>query len=389
MESSKGRGLYLNHNAENIFDLAVIGAGPSGSLAAALAAESGLSTIVLERRKHPRPKICGGFLSARAISLLPGDLKLSSLRAAPVCRVSVVKKRQSWIYTSQNRLGLVIDRPELDQLLADYALSRGALLRENKPLLKIIPPETQEASGCHVLKCGNNPEALIKARFLIGADGALGNTARLAGLRKSGPGPVGWGLSMIRQADLQVTEPGRLEFYPLPFLGGMGWSFSGPGWTNCGVGGFSSRGLLGRAFRKLFPGAPLSPKPSSWPLPFLGPLQKPASGNVILIGDASGLVEPFSGEGLYNSFKSAIMAVHAVRLAIRGKSEAAPLYTAAFRKQFRKSYAAGRNGIFHLYIRSLFTPSTLPPLMAALMENRLRPGGRNSLSGMTDAVSPD
>ncbi len=357
---------------DNIFDLAVIGSGPAGSLAAALAAESGLSTVFLESKKHPRTKICGGFLSARSIALLPGDFKISSLHSEAVYQVSVIKKRKPYIYNSKKRLGLVIDRKYFDRLLAEYARSKGARLRENEPLhaLNIISAGNGKDTY-YLLETGLPAGGSLKARYLVAADGAMGATAQLAGLRKYRKGPSGWGLSHITNTKSKVADTGTLKFYPLPFLGGMGWSFSGPDWTNHGAGGLLGRRLLIKAFHRIFYDEPENMNPSSWPLPFLGPLQQVAEGNLLLIGDAAGLVEPFSGEGLYNSFSSSILAVEAIRAAERKGGNAADFYNLFFSEHFRKNFAACLWGAFLLYARSVLRPSSLPHYMAALMENKL------------------
>ena len=356
-----------------IFDLAVIGCGPSGALAASLAAEAGLSTIVLESKKHPRPKICGGFLSARSIALLPEDLKLSSLPSEAVYQISVLKKRKPYTKNSKTRLGLVIERENFDQLMAEYACSKGALLREEGPLREVNKVAAGEYApgGYYLLKTGKAADKALKARYLIGADGAMGNTARLANLRKTWKGPNGWGLSRVVKVKSNVAETGILKFYPLPFLGGMGWSFSGPNWTNHGVGGLASRSLLIKAYHKIFHDDPNSVNPLFWPLPFLGPLQKTAAGNLLLIGDAAGLVEPFSGEGLYNSFKSAILAVQAIKSAEKDDCEASQPYNHLFRKHFRKIFAATLCGAVLLYAHSIINPSSLPQSIASLMNNKL------------------
>ena len=76
------------------YDLAVIGAGPAGAFAAAEAAKAGIKTMILEQKSFPRPKICGGFISFRALSLLPADFSLPPETAEPVKRLSIIKKAQ-------------------------------------------------------------------------------------------------------------------------------------------------------------------------------------------------------------------------------------------------------------------------------------------------------
>lgn len=362
----------INETDFSYYDLAVIGGGPAGTLAAALAAETGLSTIVLEKKRYPRNKICGGFISARSISLLPKDLRLSSLPSESIYQVSIIKKRQPYIYNSKTRLGMVIEREQLDHLMAKYACGKGAVIMEGQALQTIKRTEDKKENFWpYILETGNSAGPKYKARYVIAADGAMGETALLAGLGSSKKGPAGWGMSKIVKARSKVAETGAVKFYPLPFLGGMGWSFSGPDWTNHGVGGLFGRKLLLKAYHRIFPGDPVSVNPHAWPLPFLGPLKKAAAGNLLLTGDAAGLIDPFSGEGLYNSFKSSILAVRAITAAEKGNREAGELYSKIFKQHFRNGFTASLVGAFFLHGLSITNPSALPHAMAALMVNRL------------------
>ena len=362
----------INETDFSYYDLAVIGGGPAGTLAAALAAETGLSTIVLEKKRYPRNKICGGFISARSISLLPKDLRLSSLPSESIYQVSIIKKRQPYIYNSKTRLGMVIEREQLDHLMAKYACGKGAVIMEGQALQTIKRTEDKKENFWpYILETGNSAGPKYKARYVIAADGAMGETAMLAGLRSNKKGPTGWGMSKIIKARSNVAETGAVKFYPLPFLGGMGWSFSGPDWTNHGVGGLFGRKLLLKAYHRIFPGDPECANLNAWPLPFLGPLKKAAAGNLLLTGDAAGLIDPFSGEGLYNSFKSSILAVRAITAAEKSNREAGELYSKIFKQHFRNGFTASLVGAFFLHGLSITNPSALPHTMAALMVNRL------------------
>ncbi|MGM0687989.1 MAG: FAD-dependent monooxygenase [Bacillota bacterium] len=354
------------------YDLAVIGGGPAGTLAAALAAKAGLSTIILEKSSYPRVKICGGFMSARSISLLPKDLRLSSLPSESIYQVSIIKKRQPYIYNSKTRLGIVIEREQLDHLMAKYACSNGAVIMEGHSLQKITRVENnKEKFRPYLLETGNSSGIKYLARYVIAADGAAGRTAKLTGLRRDKNSPAGWGMSKIIKARSNVAETGAVKFYPLPFLGGMGWSFSGPDWTNHGVGGLFGRKGLSKAYNRIFPGEPDNIKPQSWPLPFFGPMRKPAAGNLLLTGDAAGLIDPFSGEGLYNAFKSSILAVGAISAAEKNNREAGSIYSKIFKQHFRSGFTTSLAGAFLLHALSITNPSALPHAMAALMLNRL------------------
>ena len=363
---------------EKIYDLAIIGAGPAGSLAAILAARTGLSVIMFEKNKHPRSKTCGGFLSSRAISLLPDDLELLSLQSQPVYQINVMKNRIPHTYNSKTRLGLVLRRDELDQLLAEYAVKTGVKLIENEIVesVQTVKPDDYN-KDLYLLKSTKNKDVNIFANYLIIADGANSNNASKVGL--SGKCSLcGWGLSKVIKMDSPVADTGILKFYPLPFLGGMGWSFSGSGWTNHGVGGLTGIKHLTRVYHKLFPSETEETQEqgtlNAWPLPFLGPMKKNANYNSIVIGDATGLVEPFSGEGLYNSFKSAHLAISAILKSmaeIDSQVTSAEIYNPLFRKYFYFAFIKTLPGASLLHARSILASSTLPSQIAALMNNSL------------------
>ena len=355
-----------------MYDLVVVGAGPAGSLAAALGAKAGFSTLILEKKSFPRSKTCGGFVSARALSLLPDDLIFPPESFKPVHKIAVNRGKRSYSHTSEKKLGILVKREQFDHLLVRYACSKGAVLVEGSALngLKRVEAGNNRPFNDHLqLESAGNKHIL--ARYVIGADGARGSYAALSGLRATGNYRTGWGLAELIETQGGSEDPGTLTFYPLPFLGGMGWSFNGHGWTNRGVGGLAKPHLLLKAYRRLFPEDNENQNPAAWPLPFLGPLKQAASDNLLLIGDAAGLVEPFSGEGLFNSFKSSVLAVQALIRAEEEQRSAGPVYRGLFRAHFQKGFVASLAGATLLHACSIIRPSSLPPLIALLMENNL------------------
>ena len=359
------------------YDLAVIGAGPAGAFAAAEAAKAGIKTMILEQKSFPRPKICGGFISFRALSLLPADFSLPPETAEPVKRLSIIKKDKSYSYQSEKLLGYLVQRSSFDQLMAAYASSKGALLAEEVSLKKIEVINEKIDPGYRFILhfLAGQKMITVKTRFLIAADGALGRCSALGGIdRRIRTRICGWGLTetLTNQAEQnpEPENPAQLNIYPLPFKGGMGWAFQSRAWTNRGIGGFAGRKKLIRVYRQLFAGREKT-KLQSWPLPFLGPLSRVAKGNLILIGDAAGLVEPFSGEGLYNSFKSALLAVWAISDALKTGNPAAIHYNRSFARHFRRYFAATLAGTVILHAQTIFFPATVPKKIAGLIENRL------------------
>lgn len=355
------------------FDVAIIGGGPAGALAATLLAEAGFSTAVIERKNYPRHKICGGFLSARAAELLPGDLLIPLAKNVPVHSLEFVCKKKTYSYNSRQKLGILLDRSIFDSQLIRHAVERGAVLFENKSIINIQYKlsETGNKNVYH-LQAGKSNQITLSAsaRYVIGADGALGKTAYLAGISPKRRKFNGQALSSILPNIEENSGTGTLTFFPLPFSAGMGWSFKAKNYYNRGVGGFAGRSRLARDYVRLFPNN-MNNQSHYWPLPFLGPLRKIATGNLLLIGDAAGLIEPFSGEGLYNAFKSAYFAVQAIKEADKKKVEAEATYNRLFKKHFRAKFIATLLGAVLLNLRAAVAPSTMPLYIARLMENKL------------------
>jgi len=355
------------------FDLAVIGAGPAGALAAALAADAGFSTVIVEQKTLPRQKICGGFISERALTFLPSDFELKSLEAEVINKIAIIKGKTAYRYNSKCRLGVVIKRKDFDGCLTRYACEKGSELIENWPVARVVKTGVGKTGDyLYSLEDAGNYRNHLLSRFVIAADGAAGRCSLPDELRSKHTLLRGWGLTRFVQCEAEVAEPGTLKFYPLPLLGGMGWAFSGPDcWVNQGVGGLAGRRRLLRAYHKLFHAAAVNQNPLYWPLPFLGPLSKAASGNLMLVGDAAGLIEPFSGEGIYNSFKSAIIAIEALIAAREKQTDVAAIYQSLYNSHFRSNFAVSLAGAFMMHARSIALPASLPPLMAELMANKL------------------
>ena len=292
------------------FDLVIAGAGPAGSLAAYTAAREGLAVLLLERESFPRPKACGGLMSGKTMAALPWPLPEEVLEC-PIRGVSLANTRGEALYFRQEKaFAVTVRREHLDQFLLEKARGAGAAFLANTPLTDLV----QNGDGLTVA----TPRGDFRARIVIGADGYQSRTARAAGLRRRWP-PWARGTALVIRPSLPREEVDRLTrggdvacFFTLPLPASFGWLFPLDSGINLGLGAPSlvEKGLwpvfqdflafLNRLYGTCIP----CRKPRIWYLPAGGFSHPLARDNVLLVGDAAGFVDPFSGEGLYWAAKS-------------------------------------------------------------------------------------
>jgi geranylgeranyl reductase family protein len=286
------------------YDVIVAGAGPAGSTSARECASRGLSVLLLDKAVFPRDKPCGGGVNVRAARLLPFDLDSVTERTISALSVSV---QQSNPYTRRvdHPLSYLTQRRYLDAFLMERAQRSGVKVKEGAAVRGV-----EVSKGSIEVRAGSER---FRARSLIAADGANGPTAKLAGL------PVSRWKAIALEAN--VTPPKNFSPEWVSTLavdvgavaGGYGWLFPKGEHVNVGLGG---RHTNGPSLRRMLDGLTrfygLDPT-SFWgfqghPLPVSQPGAILARGPVLAVGDAAGLLDPLTGEGIYAAIASAITA---------------------------------------------------------------------------------
>jgi geranylgeranyl reductase family protein len=289
------------------YDAIVVGAGPAGSTAAYRLATAGLDVLLLDRAKFPRDKPCGGGVTERAARLLP-------FRIDPVVEevATTVDLRLRYGKTIRRGDGVPLvyltQRRRLDLFLAEQAAAAGAEFRDEA---KVTQVETAE-EGVSVLAGGERLEADV----VVGADGVNGITARALGL--GGNRHLGVALEgNLADDKLRADYGGKivLEFGVVP--GGYAWVFPKGDHANFGVGGWGSEGpALRDHLRRLCEAHGVSvdnlDDVRGYRLPLRSPTSKLARGRALLVGDAGGLIDPVSGDGMFEGFLSSQYASEAV-----------------------------------------------------------------------------
>ena len=294
-----------------VYDAIVVGAGPAGSLTALHLAKEGLKVLVLEAELFPRPKACGGGLQERATSHIPLDWR------------TVVRSQLSDItftyqfgdrFTRSSRSTLVygVLRSEFDEFLLNAAKNCGASVRHGVRAVRLA---RNGPSG--VLLETSHGE--VAGRFLIGADGANSVVANSLNSRQN----YYWQAGMYAEIPLtlvqeRVSTSIRIDWGLLP--GGYAWIFPKNGSVNVGAGSLCSMGKMLRSYvgrllaeeGLLKPGAAEQVRLRGHQLPTLTKRTQLSRWSVLLVGDAAGLVDPLTGDGISQACHSATLAAQAV-----------------------------------------------------------------------------
>jgi geranylgeranyl reductase family protein len=328
------------------YDVAVVGAGPAGSSAARSAALAGASVVVLDRAAFPRYKTCGGGLIGPSLGALPG---------APPSRASIT--RVSLSLAGGRRRTRTVDRPclemvtraELDSWLLSEASAAGAEVR--------VPSRVLSVSG-DVVETDAGP---LRAGVVIAADGTSSRLAREVGVQLS---RVDLGLELELDAGPRAAEWAdrvHLDWGPIP--GSYAWVFPKGDTLTVGVIAARGAGEATRTYlRDFVRWVGLDGLRVVHDSGHLTRCRTPTSplgrGRVLLAGDAAGLLEPWTREGISFATRSGALAGEA---AAAGPSGVVERYRAALSRDLLPEMAAGerclrafeaRPWAFHELIRS-------------------------------------
>ncbi|GGI04385.1 geranylgeranyl reductase family protein [Egicoccus halophilus] len=275
------------------WDLAVVGCGPAGSATAmgALRVDPTLRVVLLDRAEFPRDKACGDGIAPQVVDLLED----AGVRGVVDGHVPVPRLRLDrgafGVDRTMARPAWVIPRTVFDQRLVEAAQAAGATLRRHR-VRELAQPSSVVLDG------------EVEARTVVGADGAYSTVRRALGLM---PGPMavalrGYAPTPANRANAQVIAFGTAG------QPAYAWSFDrGDGLANVGYGELlghrhdrPTKAQLRERLDVLLPGA--SDGGTGWKghqLPLSSGRWRPPTGRILLAGDAAGLVNPMTGEGIY------------------------------------------------------------------------------------------
>ena len=339
------------------FDVIVRGAGPAGAAAAMTAARAGLKVALVDRHRFPRDKLCGGGLTGRAIGHLR-DIFGTELPAIPLETRSEIA-----FFAFGEDVGRVngapplrlVMRRDLDAALAGAALAAGAgdFTGQQTEL------ET-DAPGLRV------PSGTLTAPLIIAADGVNSPTARQLFGHAFDRRDIGFALEVERPG-ADPDRPLRIDFGAAEW--GYGWQFPKSGGTTIGVGGVLARNAdlkaaLGAYLRLLGVAEDLPVKGQF--LPFGAFRKIPGRGRILLAGDAAGLVDPITGEGIGHALLSGQLAARAAVEALNAGDPDSAL------KRYLRALAPMHGDLRHatLLRNILFRPGLRPAFVRSFRSSR-------------------
>jgi geranylgeranyl reductase family protein len=299
------------------YEVVVVGAGPAGATAAKSLAEIGVKTLLIDKRTYPRDKPCGGVLSIRTLQRFPyisdelidaysygGSISSSSL----LYQVRLQKEKP---------IAAFVLRKDFDQGLVNYAVQSGTVFRDGTTALSL---ERKKEN----LKIKLNTGDILESQLVIGADGIWSSIGKYSDTGQHYPN-IGRCLFQECPLDCNLldqyfSEQRFFQFY-LKFMGiaGTGWVFPKKNSVNIGIGEIqpsashlTKQPHLKEVYthflrvlkeKKLIPPSIQKGTTQGGVLP-LRPLKKTFTNRVVLCGDAAGMMNPLTGDGIHYAMSS-------------------------------------------------------------------------------------
>jgi geranylgeranyl reductase family protein len=372
-------------------DVAIVGAGPAGSSAAIALARRGYDIVLVDKQQFPREKLCGDFINPINWPVFENLSVAERVLAQPHSEVSGFRMtaysgeaaETSFKSAPQRRaIGLGLRRALLDQVLVERAAELGVSIRLGSRVEGLV--KTGRA-----WRVALGTEEILRAKLIIGADGRNSWIAQQLGMNTSSSTH---GRSIGFQTRLRApgAAQGKIEIHLFPG-GYAGLVALGDGMVSLGLA--VDRATLPRAriddflFTECLPQNPhlriilsrserVAELRSAYPVYFSR--RRCYADGVVLAGDAAGVSEPISGEGVFFAMQSGLLAAETLDQALRSGEVAADYlrrYEQACARAFRRRFIL--NSLLRM---AIYRPSLLTPLI------RLSEKNSRILSSLVDRV---
>jgi len=318
-----------------MYDVIVVGAGPAGTAAAKRCAEYGLNTLILERRRLPRDKVCGGMVMGPVAHALIkqefGEIPYSVLSNPPslagyIIHVPGVGNQEI------NNFTPLVWRRNLDYWMNQKAQAKGVEVRDGARVVGL-----NQRGWSFVLKITSGKgEQELEAKFIVGADGT-GSLIRRVLFPE---------LKINYRQAYQEGYPGKLDldknryhwFFSVDYKPPFFSVHQKDGYIIVNVSGQPGQAKWSMNQAKSFLAANYNFDINQKPVLRSGCVELklheelvshaflPAKGNALLVGDAAGFILPVSGEGIGTAVKSGLLAADSLMRAVESGGKADKIY---------------------------------------------------------------
>lgn len=387
-------------------EVLVIGGGPSGAAASYWLAEAGYDVVTLERKHFPREKTCGDGLTPRSVrqlidmglaDALAAHHRFQGLRAIAFGKELLLAWPEHPDYPDH---GYVVTRADLDALVAGRAEKAGARVFQGAEALAPLARGDGTAGGAIVADRDHGTTVEVHARYVVVADGSNSRVGRALGAGRDKQLPLGMALRGY-YASPRHAEPWIESHLDIRRDGdvvpGYGWIFPvGDGRVNVGVGLLSTADRWRQVNTTKLMEAFVAQAPESWCLSAETALGAPTGGKLpmglsvgprvgpdyLLVGDASGAINPFNGEGIAYGYETGRLAAACVGEAL---AEDDPRRLAAYEQRLEERYGLyykvasafmgmmGRPEVMRACVGTGMYSRSIMEWLLRIMSNLLRP----------------
>jgi geranylgeranyl reductase family protein len=324
------------------YDVIIVGSGPAGGTAAFYLGEAGKRVLVIEKESLPRYKTCGGAVSTRMLEQFP--FSFETVIQSKVKAISYGLREATVTIPLPDRSLSMVMRAEFDEYLLKHAradVRQGETVRAVDEGIEAVTVETSKGER-------------IQGEYLIAADGANSIVARSLGLRRRKV--IAGAIEIEAAVPAEIFD--RFADRPLLIFGEIGvgylWVFPKLDHLSVGIGALHPRpgelqSVLARVMNRY--GIPISGQlQKGHPLPIYTRGEQISTARSLLTGDAAGLVDPFTGEGIRFAIKSGRMAAESI---LSGHPERYP-YLVRRHIDNNHRQALGLTSVFYRFPRLFF-----------------------------------
>ena len=286
------------------YDVIIVGGGPAGGTAAYFLGRAGRRVLVLEKELLPRYKACGGGISVHILEQFP--ISFETVIESKVKAISYALGNEIVTIPLSDQSVRMVMRDEFDAYLLKHAeaeIRQGVAVRAVEERADGVIVETAEGER-------------IEGSYVIAADGASSVVARSVGLRRKKVMAGAIEVEAVVPADVFARFADKPIFIFGEVATGYLWIFPKSNHLSIGIGALHPKpGALQATLERVMTryGIPIKGQPQKGhPIPIYNRREPISTHRTLLVGDAAGLVDPFSGEGIRFAIKSGRLAAEAI-----------------------------------------------------------------------------